>query len=200
MADLGFPREGTKPRGGNLLFCQILSKTAWKWRKLDQEELTKILLYRSATDKQHVCRYLHTMDNLHLRITCPPTTKLQWLSRISPRWGHQPSGGGGGGDNTPFCQNFTVLTWTFFKRKKGFTARHIDGNLANLESMVSDHCTALPELTDPVVRARNYYYRPQRSWARLCFYTCLWFCTQAEGVVSQHALQVVSQHALQQVF
>ena len=32
---------------------------------------------------------------------------------------------------------------------------------------------------------------------RLCFYTCLSFCSQ--GVLSQHALQVVSQHALQQV-
>ena len=35
--------------------------------------------------------------------------------------------------------------------------------------------------------------------ARLCFYTCLWFCSQGGVVVSQHALQVVSQHALQQV-
>ena len=34
---------------------------------------------------------------------------------------------------------------------------------------------------------------------RLCFYTCLWFCSQGGGgVLSQHALQVVSQHALQQ--
>ena len=33
--------------------------------------------------------------------------------------------------------------------------------------------------------------------ARLCFYTCLWFCSQEEGVLSQHVLQVVSQHALQ---
>ena len=32
--------------------------------------------------------------------------------------------------------------------------------------------------------------------ARLCFYTCVWFCSQG-GVLSQHALQVVSQHALQ---
>ena len=30
---------------------------------------------------------------------------------------------------------------------------------------------------------------------RLCFYMCLWFCSQG-GVISKHALQVVSQHAL----
>ena len=32
---------------------------------------------------------------------------------------------------------------------------------------------------------------------RLCFYRCLWFCSQEGGGVSQYALQVVSQHALQ---
>ena len=30
---------------------------------------------------------------------------------------------------------------------------------------------------------------------RLCFYICLWFCSQGD-VISKHALQVVSQHAL----
>ena len=35
-------------------------------------------------------------------------------------------------------------------------------------------------------------------WGKVMFYTCLSFCSQGEGVVSQHALQVVSQHALQQ--
>ena len=32
----------------------------------------------------------------------------------------------------------------------------------------------------------------KRSLRRLCFYTCLSFCPQGEGVVSQHALQQVS--------
>ena len=35
--------------------------------------------------------------------------------------------------------------------------------------------------------------------ARLCFYTCVWFCSQGGRVLSQHALQVVFQHDLQQV-
>ena len=41
-----------------------------------------------------------------------------------------------------------------------------------------------------IITARN------EVGARLCFYTCVWFCSQ--GVLFQHALQVVSQHALQQ--
>ena len=51
----------------------------------------------------------------------------------------------------------------------------------------------VPQHETPVVTARN------EVGARLCFYTCLWFCSQGGWVVSQHALQVVSQHALQQV-
>ena len=41
-----------KARGANLLFGQMLLKTAWKWRKLDREEVrtSKILLCRSATE------------------------------------------------------------------------------------------------------------------------------------------------------
>ena len=59
MADPGFPRGGgaNSPGGAPTYdFAKFSKKTAWNWKNLDPQgwgRASKILLCRSATDKEH---------------------------------------------------------------------------------------------------------------------------------------------------